>query len=80
MTCLPRPGSKPGGERGYVAGMYVHSQWRGQGVARQLLSAALDWCRTAGLGIVELHATKMGAPLYESVGFESTDAYRLSLH
>jgi GNAT superfamily N-acetyltransferase len=79
LDSLPRPGSSPSGRRGYVAGMYVHSDWRGHGVARQLLSAALDWCRTAGCDLAELHATKMGAPLYETVGFESTAAYRLSL-
>ncbi|WP_279581827.1 GNAT family N-acetyltransferase [Fodinicola feengrottensis] len=60
-------------------GMYVYPSARGQGVARQLLAAVLDWSRTKGIGIAELHATSMGAPLYESVGFQPATNYRLPL-
>ncbi|GAA1714672.1 hypothetical protein GCM10009765_74510 [Fodinicola feengrottensis] len=75
---LPRTGN-PSGLRAYVGGMYVYPSARGQGVARQLLAAVLDWSRTKGIGIAELHATSMGAPLYESVGFQPATNYRLPL-
>jgi len=78
LSSLPRPGN-PSGRRGYVAGMYVHEVWRGRGVARRLLMAGLGWMRERGIELAELHATEMGAPLYESVGFEAVAAYRLEV-
>jgi GNAT superfamily N-acetyltransferase len=78
LTSLPRAGN-PTGRRGYVAGMSVRPEWRSHGIARQLLDHGLGWLRTAGADFAELHATKMGQPLYESIGFEETPAYRLSL-
>ncbi|WP_163511538.1 GNAT family N-acetyltransferase [Fodinicola acaciae] len=78
LASLPREGS-PDGRRGYVAGMSVRPEWRSRGIARRLLTAGLDWLRAAGADFAELHATKLGQPLYESVGFEETPAFRLRL-
>lgn len=78
LTSLPRQGN-PSGRRGYVAGMSVRPEWRSRGLARQLLAHSLGWLRAAGADFAELHATEMGQPLYESIGFEETPAYRLRL-
>ena len=52
-----------------LAGMYVPPEFRGRGIARELLRRALDWCREHGVTTVRLNASPMGRPLYESFGF-----------
>jgi GNAT superfamily N-acetyltransferase len=52
---------------------------RRRGVARQLMLTMIDWCRTQGFVQVDLHASKQGKPLYESLGFQPTTEMRLKL-
>ncbi|MEO0337320.1 MAG: GNAT family N-acetyltransferase, partial [Pseudomonadota bacterium] len=54
-------------------GMSVHPQWRGQGIGRALLQAAVDYCvahpliRKFELGVIEQNSKALA--LYESFGF-----------
>ncbi len=54
-------------------GMYVRPSWRGQGIGRQLLLAALEYARDrSGVLVVQLTVTEGNGPaeaLYESCGF-----------
>jgi ribosomal protein S18 acetylase RimI-like enzyme len=54
-------------------GMYVRPQWRGQGIGRQLVLAALEHARERpGVLVVQLTVTEGNRPamaLYESCGF-----------
>ncbi len=54
-------------------GMYVRPQWRGQGIGRQLVLAALEYARgRSGVLVVQLTVTEGNRPaaaLYESCGF-----------
>ena len=62
------------GDRGWIAGMGVGPQWRGQGLGRQLLTRLLDSLRDAGARTAQLEAT-VNTPaltLYTSMGFRHT--------
>jgi putative acetyltransferase len=53
-------------------GMSVRHDWRGKGVGRALMSAALEWAPTAGIKRIELYVYARNAPaiaLYEKFGF-----------
>ena len=53
-------------------GMSVKAAWRGKGVGRALMTAALEWAPSAGIKRVELYVYVRNAPaiaLYEKFGF-----------
>jgi ribosomal protein S18 acetylase RimI-like enzyme len=54
-------------------GMSVKHGWRGKGIGRMLMAAALEWAPTAGLRRIELYVYERNEPaleLYKSFGFE----------
>ena len=54
-------------------GMFVRQEWRGQGIGRRLLLAALAAAKQAGLEKIELQVFADNLPaivLYESCGFQ----------
>lgn len=55
----------------WVGGMGVLPAWRGRGVARALLEAALAEARGRGATTIGLDATEAGRPLYERAGFQA---------
>ena len=59
------------GRFGYVSSMYVLPNHRRHGLGRRLLAAVVDHATSMGLTWLTLHASSMGRPIYESVGFES---------
>lgn len=65
--------------RAYIANVYTEPAYRGRGIARRLVTAAVDWCRAQGLRVIALHASDYGAPLYRSMGFEPTNEMQLKL-
>jgi len=77
---LPRPGALAGALEAYVLNIYVEPDHRRRGVARAIVSAILDWSREQRLARVVLHASREGRPLYESLGFESSNEMRIALH
>ncbi len=62
--------------RAYLFGLFVAPEFRRRGAARSLVEAARRAAREAGAGVVVLHASDAGRPLYESLGFESTSEMR----
>jgi hypothetical protein len=48
-------------------------------MAKRIVQAALEACRSAGLRRVTLHASEEGRPLYEALGFQATNEMRLTL-
>ncbi|HEY4724085.1 MAG TPA: GNAT family N-acetyltransferase, partial [Anaerolineae bacterium] len=75
---LPRPdGHKPG--LAYVHSVYTEPGYRRIGLARRILKAMIAECRMRGLPRLTLHASEMGRPLYESLGFADTNEMRLTL-
>jgi GNAT superfamily N-acetyltransferase len=69
----------PGAPRGNILNVYTEPEFRRRGIARALLSTALDWCRAHRIAAVILHASAEGRPLYVSLGFQPTNEMRISL-
>jgi GNAT superfamily N-acetyltransferase len=69
----------PGARRGNILNVYTEPAFRRQGIARQLMNVALDWCRANGIRAVILHASPDGQQLYEDLGFKSTNEMRILL-
>ena len=65
--------------RPYLLNVYTEPEFRSQGLARLLTIKAIEWCRSHGYKILWLHASKYGKPLYDSLGFESTNEMKLML-
>ena len=66
-------------ERAWILNMYTKPEARRCGVARQLLEVMIEWCRARGFGMVSLHASSAGRPLYETIGFQPTNEMSLEL-
>lgn len=65
--------------RATILNMYTDPPFRRQGIARRLMQTMIDWCKQEGFVHVTLHASDKGRPLYESLGFETTNEMRLDL-
>jgi GNAT superfamily N-acetyltransferase len=56
--------------------VYTEPQWRGKGIARTLMRELMRWASEQGTDRVVLHASDAGRPLYESLGFQSSNEMR----
>ncbi|HEX4664738.1 MAG TPA: GNAT family N-acetyltransferase [Terriglobales bacterium] len=63
--------------RPYLLNVYTYPEFRNRGLARMLTNKAIDWCRTHGFKVLWLHASHLGRPLYESLGFEASNEMKL---
>ena len=68
-----------GTRRGNIVNVYTNEHYRRLGLARELMTVVLAWCRDNGTDTVILHASSSGRRLYESLGFQATNEMRLSL-
>jgi GNAT superfamily N-acetyltransferase len=68
-----------GARRGNILNIFVRPENRRQGIARELMRAALDWCRANTIDHVMKHSSVDGRHLYESLGFTPTNEMRLLL-
>ncbi|TFI52997.1 GNAT family N-acetyltransferase [Mastigocladus laminosus UU774] len=62
---------------GYIWGVYVDLDYRGQGIAKQLTSMAIDYLKAIACTRVILHASPAGKPVYERLGFIPNNEMRL---
>lgn len=65
----------PSGRIALVSGMYTEPAYRRRGIARDLLCRALDDARNQGCGVAQITASKVGVPLYQSLGFVHNDRF-----
>ena len=65
----------PAGTQAYLHNMFVEPEYRRRGIATALLEHIVDVCRGRGILRLVLHATDMGRPIYERMGFEISDNY-----
>jgi GNAT superfamily N-acetyltransferase len=66
-------------ERAIILNVYTEPQFRRRGIARQVMLVILGWVSQRGLRAANLHASDAGRPLYEKLGFKSTNEMRLWL-
>lgn len=58
--------------------LFVHEEYRGQGIARQLLNEAKDFSlltRAKGIELSTSHLNSRAQKLYESLGYEKDDEF-----
>jgi len=62
---------------GDVLNVYTMQEYRGQGLCTTLMKKLVEYGKAAGLGRIDLKATKEGYPIYEKIGFkEPVQRYR----
>ncbi|BAZ70432.1 MAG: GNAT family N-acetyltransferase [Pelatocladus maniniholoensis HA4357-MV3] len=64
---------------GYIWGVYVDFPYRGQGIAKQLTSMAIDYLKAIACTRVILHASPLGKPVYDRLGFVPSNEMRLDI-
>jgi len=66
--------ANPGGVMARIVNVFTAEQFRGRGIARELLQAVLTTCEARGVREFNLGATPAGRRLYTSLGFEVYEA------
>src|SRR5438309_1564083 len=69
----PVPGCYRVGRWARIVNVYTDPGHRRRGLARRLMNTMLDWCASHEMDHVTLAASGEGRPLYESLGFKSTN-------
>jgi ribosomal protein S18 acetylase RimI-like enzyme len=64
---------------GYIWNVYVEAPYRGQGIGKKLTSRAVDHLKSIKCTRVILHASPLGKPVYDSLGFSDSNEMRLDL-
>ena len=64
--------SHPTGKRAHLMNVYTRYEYRRQGIARKMVEMLIDETWKRGATEISLDATKMGRPLYESMGFTNS--------
>ena len=59
----------PTGRIGLISSMWTDGAYRRQGIAKHILSLAVDAARERGCGTVWITASDMGVPFYRGFGF-----------
>jgi GNAT superfamily N-acetyltransferase len=67
------------GRIGYVMNVVTVPAYRRRGIARSVMSAILRWLAEQGIRHVTLHATEMGRPLYQELGFTAGNEMELQM-
>ena len=70
---LPPTERRPNGKAAYIGNMFTYPPYRRQGLAAKLLELLLEEARAAGCGVVQLHTSSEGLPLYEKSGFAGAE-------
>jgi len=70
---IPPQLSQPTGTYAYLSNMFIEPDFRGKGVGRDLLDYVIDFCKKEHIGLLFLHASNKGLPLYRSKGFVSSE-------
>lgn len=65
---------------GYIWGVYVEPDYRGQGFGTKLTETAVEYLRSHHCTRVIRHASASGQPIYEKLGFTASNEMRLDLN
>lgn len=58
---------------GEVLSVYTLPEYRGRGLCTQLITNLIQYGKEAGLGRIDLSATKKGYPIYQKLGFKEKE-------
>jgi ribosomal protein S18 acetylase RimI-like enzyme len=60
-------------QRGYILNIFVEPEYRGRGIAKALTKACMDEAKRRDIGVIALHASQKGQPVYEKLGFKTSN-------
>ena len=63
------------GKKAYIANMFTDGDYRGRGIAKELLVKLVEEAQEAGISKIWLEASEMGSPVYRKFGFIENDEY-----
>ena len=72
MDFPPNPNHPESDRRGFVLDMYVQPDYRGQGIAYDLMQLGEEEFKRRGIPYATLQASAKGRSLYEKLGWQST--------
>ena len=72
---LPPTYTNQSGIRGYITNMYTAPEYRGTGIASEMLKKLMDEARKRSVNKIFLCASKYGKPVYEKYGFTESDGW-----
>ncbi len=72
----PGPGNLSG-QIGYIMNLVTAPRYRRRGIAHRIMQAMLKWLAEQGIQQAVLHTTEMGQPLYEELGFVTSNEMQL---
>ena len=64
------------GPQGMVLNVFTERAWRRRGLAKLVMEHVIAGARETGVSHLVLHASSEGRPLYEAIGFTSTNEMR----
>jgi GNAT superfamily N-acetyltransferase len=74
---LPRPDHAgrllKAGPQGLIVNVYTEQEWRRKGLAELVMQTIMHWGLENGLASMVLHASEEGRPLYERLGFKTSN-------
>jgi GNAT superfamily N-acetyltransferase len=68
------------GRVGYIMNLSTVPAYRRQGIARRIMQTMLAWLTGQDIQLAALHATDVGRPLYQELGFQPSNEMRLKLN
>jgi ribosomal protein S18 acetylase RimI-like enzyme len=68
----PHPSHPKEGRRGYVLNVFVEPSHRRKGLGKMLMQLGEAEFARRGVSFAVLHATQMGKPVYEAIGWSQT--------
>ena len=72
---LPPSFTNSTGQMAYIANMYTHPDFRGQGVATHILDLLAAESRARGVNQSLLFASSLGRPVYEKYGYQAENSW-----
>ena len=69
---IPPQLSQPSGIYAYLSNMYIEPEYRGKGIGTALVNYVIEFCKRNQIGLLFLHASDKGVPVYRSIGFSSS--------
>jgi GNAT superfamily N-acetyltransferase len=69
---IPPQVSQKSGVYAYLSNMFLEHEHRRKGIGKALLKHVIEVCKSEGIGLLFLHASDDGLPLYELDGFTSS--------
>lgn len=73
LDWAPHPLDPTCGHRGYILNVFVEPEFRGRGIAKALTLKCMAEAKCRGIGVVALHASQKGQPVYEKLGFKTSN-------